>query len=71
MTCRLFGDNPLFEPMIVCFQLDPKKNISVKRFGNSNIFIQENAYEDVVWSHDGNFVSCVNSLRPSDAYMRQ
>ena len=42
MVCRLFGDNPLFEPMMVYGQLDPKEHISVK------VFIQENAFEEVV-----------------------
>ena len=30
MHCRLFGDNPLSEPMMVYFQLDPKEHISMK-----------------------------------------
>ena len=65
MPCRLFGDNPLSEPMMVYWQLDPR-NISQRNFiWNLKLFNQENAYEGVVcigvWSefHRNQFSSQV------------
>ena len=29
MACRLFGTQPLFEPMMAYCQLDPKEHVSV------------------------------------------
>ena len=49
MACRLVGAKPLFEPMLEYCQLGPCEQISVKFNRNLNIFIQENAFEYVVW----------------------
>ena len=48
MVCRLFGDNPLSEPVMVYCELDPKEHISIKFIWNLKVFIQENAFEDVI-----------------------
>ena len=36
--------------MLEYCQLDPQEQTSVKLNGNSNIFIQENAFKNVVWT---------------------
>ena len=48
MAGRLVDANPLSDPMLGYTQLDPKENNSVNISRNLNIFIQENAYENVV-----------------------
>ena len=49
MACRLFSDNPLPEPMMFYFQLDPIEHMfQWNCVSNSKVFIQENAYENVV-----------------------
>ena len=49
MACHLVGGKPLSEPMLPYCQLDPKEHISVIFFiQNSEIFIQENPFENVV-----------------------
>ena len=50
---RLFGAKPLPEPMLPCCQLDSWKKIQWKSNQNSIIFIQENAFEIVVWQSGG------------------
>ena len=49
MACRLDGTTPLSEPMLQYCYLNTKEQTSVKLMRNSNIFIQENAFESVVW----------------------
>ena len=49
MACRLAGVKPLSELMLKCCSLDPWEQISVKSYSNLYIFIQENAFEHVVW----------------------
>ena len=49
MACRMFGDNPLSEPMMAIYQLGYWEQISAKFYWNWNIFIQENSFETVVW----------------------
>ena len=58
MTCRLDGAKPLSEPMLEYCPLDPKEQIKFQwNFNrNSNIFIQENAFENVVGENGGHFV---------------
>ena len=46
MACRLFGANPLPQPMMAYSQLYSWEQISVKL--ESIIFIEENAFENVV-----------------------
>ena len=48
MACCLFGTKPLSEPMLAHCQLDHLERTSVKFYQNSNIFIQEYAFENVV-----------------------
>ena len=48
MACRLDGAKPLFEPMLEYCLWDPKERTSVKSDRKSNIFIYENALENVV-----------------------
>ena len=48
MACLLAGDNPLSKPMMVHCQLDTKQPISMKFCLKFPVFIQENAYENVV-----------------------
>ena len=43
MDCRLFGDKPLFKPMLIYCQLDPYEQISKYKY-----FTHENAYEIIV-----------------------
>ena len=48
MACRLFGTKLLSEPMMThCCQLNPKEQISIKYY-NSKVFIQENAFENII-----------------------
>ena len=55
MACRLLGDNPLFELMMVKNQL---RNIFQWNFTwNSKLFIQEHAYENAVCKNGGHLVS--------------
>ena len=44
MACRLDGAKPLPEPMLEYYQLDPRE----QTYRNSNVFIQENALQNVV-----------------------
>ena len=55
---RLFGAKPLPEPMLPCCQLDSwkKNSVEIESLENSNIFIQENAFEIIVWQSGGHFV---------------
>ena len=48
MACRLDGAKPLPEPLLVNCYLDPWKQTSVRFNRNWNMFIQENAFENVV-----------------------
>ena len=48
MAYRLDGAKPLYEPMYEYCLLNPREQTSVKFNRNSNIFIQENALENVV-----------------------
>ena len=56
MACRLFGGKPLSEPMLIYRQLGLWEQTSVKSNVNKNIFIHENAFENVVWENGGHFV---------------
>ena len=47
LACRLFGNNSLSEPMLANWTLGKKLKWNFDR--NWNIFIQENAFENVVW----------------------
>ena len=48
MAWRFLGAKPLSDPMLTYCELDPLEYISVKFNHNLNIFIQENAFENVV-----------------------
>ena len=48
MACRRNDTKPLSEPVLTYCQLDPKEHISMNFIRNSNIFIQENMFENVV-----------------------
>ena len=48
MTCRLAGAKPLSEPLLEYGWLDPWEQTSVKSQSMFYIFIQENAFENVV-----------------------
>ena len=48
MACRLFGAKPLCEPILTNCQSDPKKKIQWNFDFNSNIFINENVFKNVV-----------------------
>ena len=49
MACRLFGTKPSSEPMLHYDQLEPWEQISVKLYLKFEPFIQENAFENIVW----------------------
>ena len=49
MACRLLGAKPLSEPMLEYCQLDPCNKLHRNLNRNSNIFIEEDALEIVVW----------------------
>ena len=49
MACRLVGAKPWSEPMLIYCKLDPWEQIQWNLNRNSYIFIQENAFENVVW----------------------
>ena len=48
MVCRLFGAKPLPKPMLTYYQLDSYEQTSVRFKSKHNIFIHENAFENVV-----------------------
>ena len=51
MACRLVTAKPLSEPMLEYFQFDPSEQTLMKSemfYRNSDIFIHENAFENVV-----------------------
>ena len=48
MACRLFDAKPLSNPMLGYCQFDPTEQTSVNLNQNTNIFIQENAFENIV-----------------------
>ena len=49
MACRLIGAKPLSEPMMVIFYWNIGNKFQWNFNLNSNIFIQENAFDNVVW----------------------
>ena len=49
MACRLDGDKPLTEPMPNIDNCTPENKFQWNLNQNSYIFIQENAFENVVW----------------------
>ena len=49
MACHLFGTKPLSEPMMTYCQLDPKENISMNYYLKFKVFIQQNAFENIIW----------------------
>ena len=55
MACRLFGAKPSPEPVLVYYQFDFCKHISVKLESEFNQF-QENASKIAVWQTGGHFV---------------
>ena len=57
MACRLFGTKPLSEPMLAYSQLD-KNNLQWNHNQNPNIFIEEDALENIS-QNGGHFVSTV------------
>ena len=62
MACRLVGAKPLSEPMLEYCQLDPWDKLQRNFNQNSYIFIQESAFENVVWKMAAIFSrpQCVN-----------
>ena len=48
MACRLFGTQPLSQPMLGYCQLDPCEQIRWNFNQNTQLFIQENAYENII-----------------------
>ena len=55
MACRLFGAEPLTEPMLVYCQLDSSEQISVKFESKFYQCIHENAFEIVFYQNGGHF----------------
>ena len=49
MACRPAGAKPSSESMLGYCHLGPREQTSVKSYRNLYIFIQENAFESVVW----------------------
>ena len=72
MACRLVGANPLSELVLEYCWLDPRNKLQWNFNRNSNIFIQENALENVVCEMAPilSWPQCVNSSWPSATYMR-
>ena len=56
MACRLFDAKPLPEPMLVYCQLDPGNKFRWNLNRNFILFIQENAFQNVVCQNGGHFV---------------
>ena len=48
MACRLVGAKPLSIPVLGYCQLDPRNNLRWIFYQNTNLFIQENASENIV-----------------------
>ena len=73
MACRMFGAKPLPEPMLAYCQLDCwEKTFQWNSNRNAVIFIQENAFELVVWQNGGHFVQgemcyCVDNTSTSSS----
>ena len=44
----MFGNKPLIEPMLTYFQLNASGQTSVKFWSKYKIFINENAFENVI-----------------------
>ena len=64
MDCRLFGANPLSEPMLAFHQLDHWEQISFNLNQNATVFIPENQLETVVYeSQPLSRPQCVNTSR--------
>ena len=56
MACRLLGAKPLPEPMWLTVNWTPGNKFQRNMNGNYIIFIQENAFENVVCQNGGHFV---------------
>ena len=56
MACRLFGAKPLPKPMLTFCQLIHRNKLQWNVNQNTKLFINENAYENVVWQNGGHFV---------------
>ena len=56
MVCRLFGDKPLFEPMLIYCLLDPCKQRNMNQ--NITIFFYENEFKCVACKISLNFSWC-------------
>ena len=48
MACRLFGAKPLSQPMLGYCQLNPQEQLQWNYNQNTEIFIEENAFENIV-----------------------
>ena len=57
MVCRQDCTKPLSETMLVYCKLEPHEQTSVNSNWDSNILIQEKAFEYVVCQSDSHFVS--------------
>ena len=67
MACRLFDAKPLSKPMLGYCQLDPWNKLQWNFNQNTNIFIQENAYENVVCETAAMRHTPLTVLRPSES----
>ena len=57
IACRLFGDNPLPEPMMVYCQVNLRSIFQRNCIWNSKDFIQDNTYKNVVCKNGAHLVS--------------
>ena len=56
MACRLFGAKPLPESMLTYCQIEPGNTFQWNLNRNSNIFIEENVFENAVCQNGGHLV---------------
>ena len=58
MACRLFGENPLSEPMVFFRQLDPEEHISITFYLKFKSFhANQNAHENIIYKSEGHLIS--------------
>ena len=69
MACRFLGVMPSPETMLVYCQLELKEQTSLKSNRNSNIFIQEDAFENILCKNGGHLVSVLKWLNHPHCWM--
>ena len=69
MACRLFTAKPSHEPMATSYLFDHYRQVWWNFNHDTTILIPQNSFRNVLAKLSAIRLQCVNSLRPSDAYM--